>query len=95
MEEGGSSVALQMTVEHIAMTQDKVGVLKEGTGEIISSSWNVKVINVPVKALAHLRSLDSEIIYLHETRLKKFSHLILIREGILFEHRSRREIPYW
>ena len=62
------------------MIQDNTGVSKERMGEIIFSSWNVKGINEPVKrgkVLAHLKSLNSGIIFLQETHLKKDSHLRL------------------
>lgn len=57
-----------------------MGVPKERMGEIIVSSWNVKGINEPIKrgkVLAHLKSLNSGIIILQETHLKKDSHLRL------------------
>lgn len=57
-----------------------MGVPKERMGERIFSSWNVKGINEPFKrgkVLAHLKSLNSEIIFLQETHLKKDSHLRL------------------
>lgn len=60
------------------MIQDNTRVPKERKGEIIFlKSWNVKGINEPVKrgkALAHLKCLNSGIIFLQETHLKRDSY---------------------